>query len=66
MAVFGHFDHFLAILAKIPGFCEGFYINPSRRGPAVPQKGVLAGVPQKARKRAILGHFPQNGEKGRF
>jgi len=78
----GHFGHFwlkcpfLGILPILPPFCpfwanpgafqKGFYINPSRRGPAVPQNGVLRGIPGKCPKRAIFGDFAQNGQKGGF
>jgi len=66
MALFGHFGLFWPFLAKSPAFLEGFYINPSRRGPRNPFLGVLPGVAQKGLKRAILAYFPQNGEKGPF
>jgi len=53
----------LPFLGKIPAFLEGFYINPSRRGPAVPQNGVLAGYPGKGPKRPFFGDFAQKGQK---
>jgi len=44
----------------------GFYINPSRRGPAVPKRGFLGPSPGNPRKRGFSGIFPDFGENRGF
>jgi len=54
----------MAILAIFQPFPDpargGFYINPSRRGPAVPKKAVFGPSPGKPRKRRFFGIFGEN------
>jgi len=59
-ALFGHFRPFFRPREK------GFYINPSRRGPAVPEKGVLWGLAGRAGKRAFLALFGASGPRRGF
>jgi len=41
MAIFGHFPEKGSKIRDFPDPGRGFYINPSRRGPAVPGEGFL-------------------------
>jgi len=59
MAIFGLFRPFCPFWAILAPFSEGFYINPSRRGPRNPFFGVLAGDPGKPRFSGFFGLFPQ-------
>jgi len=45
LAIFGLFGQIWPFwdFFAVPG--EGFYINPSRRGPAVPKKGLFRALP---------------------
>jgi len=73
MGFFGYFWPFWPFwpnLALFPDPREsprgGFYINPSRRPPRNPEKGVLGGFPGKGPKRAFFALFGQNPRNSGF
>jgi len=63
LGIFGDFGHFCPFLgfSAVPG--EGFYINPSRRGPRSPFLAVLESWARGGPGRPILGLFPGNPRK---